>query len=88
QVEPSLLLHPLDFLGSEDDRDLAFFPGMNSPASAKLSFLNKILQTFTQRFHVVTMKEHAQLAAERLEVEFPATQSIREEAFVEANAGG
>ncbi len=27
-VEPSVLLHPLDFLGANDIDSLAFFPGM------------------------------------------------------------
>jgi peptidoglycan/xylan/chitin deacetylase (PgdA/CDA1 family) len=30
-VGPSLLLHPLDFLGQEDDSDLGFFPAMDQP---------------------------------------------------------
>ncbi len=72
-VEPSLLLHPLDFLGSDDERDLAFFPGMKSPAIAKVSFMNKVLETFAQRFDVVTMKEHAEAAARRL---LPADASV------------
>lgn len=66
RVEPSLLLHPLDFLGNDDDRDLAFFPAMQTPAYAKVSFLEKILRTFVQRFQVVTMKEHAEAASREL----------------------
>ncbi len=63
KIEPSFLLHPLDFLGSDDEQDLAFFPGMNSRGDVKLAFIAKILRLYTQRFNVVTMKEHAMATA-------------------------
>jgi len=63
KIEPSFLLHPLDFLGSEDEPDLAFFPGMNSRCDVKLAFMAKILRQYTQRFNVVTINEHATMAA-------------------------
>ena len=59
RIEPSFLLHPLDFLGSDDEQDLMFFPGMNSRGDTKNAFMAKLLKIFTQRFHVVTMSEHA-----------------------------
>ena len=34
---PSLLLHPLDFLGSDDEPELGFFPGMDITAAGKRS---------------------------------------------------
>jgi hypothetical protein len=58
-VEPSLLLHPLDFLGREDDGDLAFFPAMQSPAAAKLQLAGQILDRFRNGRKVVPMREHA-----------------------------
>ena len=58
-VEPSFLLHPLEFLGSDDDQDLAFFPGMSSRSDVKLAFMDKLLAVYTQHFDVVTMAEHA-----------------------------
>jgi len=39
-TEPSFLLHPLDFLGKEDDRDLGFFPAMNMPLNKKLDLMD------------------------------------------------
>ncbi len=58
-VAPSLLLHPLDFLGSDDEPDLAFFPGMNWARSHKLPFVEQILDHFLDRFEVGTMLDHA-----------------------------
>jgi peptidoglycan-N-acetylglucosamine deacetylase len=56
---PSLLLHPLDFLGADDDTDLAFFPAMGVPHAVKLGWLHDLLGIFTHRFQVVTMREQA-----------------------------
>jgi hypothetical protein len=58
-VEPSLLLHPLDFLGGDDDGDLAFFPAMRSPAAEKLRLAGEVLDIFRDGRNVVTMREHA-----------------------------
>jgi hypothetical protein len=59
RVEPSFLLHPLDFLGAEDDNDLSFFPGMNLPAQTKIELLSDCMKMFAKRFKVVTLREHA-----------------------------
>lgn len=64
-VEPSILLHPLDFLGADDERDLAFFPGMNLPSERKLKLVGEVLKMMTDRFTVVPMREHAYHANER-----------------------
>ena len=58
-IGPSILLHPLDFLGGEDDPDLRFFPGMNLPRE-KLALLDDVLAQLTARFEVVPMHELAQ----------------------------
>ncbi len=56
----SLLLHPLDFLGCDDDLgELAFFPGMNIEANRKISFVESALQMLSGKFEVVNMIEHA-----------------------------
>jgi len=62
RVEPSLLLHPLDFMGCDDDPDLAFFPAMRQPAQPKLELVRQILDVFSDRYDVVTMKTHADMA--------------------------
>lgn len=59
RIAPSLLLHPLDFLGKDDEEDLAFFPGMNAMANFKLSLAEQLLRWMTKQFDCVTMLEHA-----------------------------
>ena len=58
-VQPSLLLHPLDFLSGKDAPELKFFPGMNLAVERKLEFVSEILSTYTDKFDVVNMREHA-----------------------------
>jgi peptidoglycan/xylan/chitin deacetylase (PgdA/CDA1 family) len=58
-VGPSLLLHPLDFLGCEDVSSLSFFPAMQMPAGAKLALLDQALRMFADSFDVLPMGEHA-----------------------------
>lgn len=57
-TEPSLLLHPLDFLGSDDDSDLGFFPGMNMHSEKKLELMDNFFDIFSNHFEPVTMGEH------------------------------
>jgi hypothetical protein len=59
RVEPSLLLHPLDFLGGDDDGDLAFFPAMQATAADKLRLAGRVLEMFGANRRVVTLREHA-----------------------------
>jgi hypothetical protein len=59
RTPPSLLLHPLDFMGCDDDRDLAFFPGMRLPSARKLALLGALMDTLQDRFRIVTMKQQA-----------------------------
>jgi peptidoglycan-N-acetylglucosamine deacetylase len=59
-IEPSLLLHPLDFLGSDDVRGLDFFPGMNLPGSVKRERVAGYVSALTSRFQVVPMGRHAE----------------------------
>jgi hypothetical protein len=62
RTTPSLLLHPLDFLGADDDADLAFFPGMALGARTKLALLSAFADRLAERFDVVPMGRHAALA--------------------------
>jgi hypothetical protein len=59
KLGPSLLLHPLDFLGAEDEPDLAFFPAMRMAAAEKVAFVREVLADFVQRFQVMPMGDHA-----------------------------
>jgi len=58
-TQPSLLLHPLDFLGKEDCPELDFFPAMQSPAAPKLEVARAVLQSYARSFQVVPMQQHA-----------------------------
>lgn len=60
---PSLLLHPLDFMGASDDADLAFFPAMRLEAPVKIAFVRDILADFARRYQVVPMGEYAAAVA-------------------------
>jgi peptidoglycan-N-acetylglucosamine deacetylase len=62
-TQPSLLLHPLDFLGCEDVPALSFFPGMSLPSPKKLATLSQAIALLTRNFRVVSMQEHAQVVA-------------------------
>ncbi|MEM7129380.1 MAG: polysaccharide deacetylase family protein [Chloroflexota bacterium] len=61
-TEPSILLHPLDFLGCEDVQELSFFPAMRVPREKKLAAVGRIFHQMTSSFTVMTMQEHADLA--------------------------
>ncbi|MEM6712228.1 MAG: polysaccharide deacetylase family protein [Pseudomonadota bacterium] len=63
KLNPSFLLHPLDFIGADELPELANFPGMAMPTAQKLAFVAEVLEALSERFHVTTMNEHAQLAA-------------------------
>jgi hypothetical protein len=64
-VEPSLLLHPTDFLGCEDVGDMSFFPGMTLPAAHKLAVVAAAIDGLARYFQPVTMLEHAEAALAR-----------------------
>lgn len=72
RIEPSLLLHPLDFLGADDDPDLAFFPAMRMRGAEKEAFVKDVLTDFKKRFDVVSMREHAVVVMRRNQIPFPA----------------
>lgn len=59
RTEPSLLLHPLDFLGGDDESDLSFFPAMNLRSPRKLAFVERVLDIYCDKFQVVSMRRHA-----------------------------
>ncbi|ANM29348.1 polysaccharide deacetylase [Acidobacteria bacterium Mor1] len=63
-VQPSLLLHPLDFLGGDDCPELAFFPAMGVDGEAKRRWTGDYLDIYRKAFHVVPMGKHADLLAD------------------------
>jgi hypothetical protein len=60
RTEPSILLHPLDFLGCEDVSELKFFPGMDLPRERKLGLVAEALDLMAQRYELLTMRAHAE----------------------------
>jgi len=58
-VNPSFLLHPLDFLGRDEAPELAFFPGMKMSADEKMALAGKTFSALEERFTLVSMNEHA-----------------------------
>ncbi len=58
-VQPSLLLHPPDFMGSRDAPALSFFPAMGLPAATKSRLIAEIIDVYSAAFSVLTLKEHA-----------------------------
>lgn len=61
-IAPSLLLHPLDFLGREDSSGLAFFPAMRMDRERKLELAAAVIDRFARQYAVATLGEHAALA--------------------------
>jgi hypothetical protein len=77
RIEPSILLHPLDFLGAEDAPSLEFFPAMRLSAARKLDCVGNCLARLRELYAVRTLGEHAAACANRadlplLEPRFPA----------------
>ncbi len=64
-VEPSILLHPLDFLDGNEVPSLRFFPAMDRPASAKMEQLRAHLSDLCRDFTVVSLGRYADLVARR-----------------------
>jgi hypothetical protein len=58
-VPPSILLHPLDFLGGDDEKDLSFFPAMNLSGTKKMRIMDRIFSMLKRNFDVVPMRDHA-----------------------------
>jgi hypothetical protein len=63
-LQPSFLLHPLDFLGGDDVDALSFFPGMAIPTQQKLLFLDSVLAILKRRFDIVNVGQQAQALLE------------------------
>ncbi|MFT3743682.1 MAG: polysaccharide deacetylase family protein [Pyrinomonadaceae bacterium] len=61
-VQPSFLLHPLDFLSGEDVEAMKFFPGMNQPTAKKLDLLANTIDAMSAKWDIVTMRQHADSA--------------------------
>ncbi|MFN2487167.1 MAG: polysaccharide deacetylase family protein [Acidimicrobiia bacterium] len=64
-VEPSLLLHPLDFLGADDVSGLGFFPGMKLDGAFKRRLVSEYLDRLAANFSVLAVGRHVEKIASR-----------------------
>lgn len=64
-VEPSFLLHPLDFISGTECQALRFFPAMNMPSELKRELVFEVLTKLSRRFQVVPMGQHAAALRQR-----------------------
>ncbi len=62
-VQPSILLHPLDFLGGDDVASLAFFPGMAMRGGEKVAMVSRFVDILCSHFDVRPVLDHATAAA-------------------------
>ena len=60
RTQPSILLHPLDFIGSDDTDLLSFFPAMRIKSSSKIRVMKALFRHLSANFELVTTFEHAQ----------------------------
>lgn len=58
-VQPSLLLHSLDFLGGDEVQGLDFFPGMDMSGEAKRLIVGEVVDELSSSFRIVPMEQHA-----------------------------
>ncbi len=70
-VEISLLLHPLDFMGSDDTTRLSFFPAMKTPHGPKLKLAHELFTMLEKRYAVVPMGVHAEAIEAQLRESTP-----------------
>jgi hypothetical protein len=68
KTEPSLLLHPLDFLGADDTSELSFFPAMRMQSELKLKVVGEVLDALAEHYTVLGLREYAGQVAARASV--------------------
>ncbi len=56
---PSLLLHPLDFLGGDEIAELEFFPAMAMSGARKRQIIDRMLALLVRHYRIVPMSERA-----------------------------
>jgi peptidoglycan-N-acetylglucosamine deacetylase len=66
RTEPSILLHPLDFIDERECPELRFFPAMGIPVAKKLQIVHDALSTLTAAYDVVPLLEFSGLSTSEL----------------------
>jgi hypothetical protein len=64
-TSPSLLLHPLDFLGYDDVKELSFFPAMNLPGEKKIKLVNEVIDIYEDCFRIVPLGEQVRCLSQK-----------------------
>jgi len=59
RTAPSFLLHPLDFLGSDQVPALSFFPGMDLGSEQKMALFHKVIGLLSRHYHLVSLGTYA-----------------------------
>jgi hypothetical protein len=59
RTEPSILLHPLDFLSARECPELAFFPAMRMDPAVKRETLLYVIDRLRATYDVVTLEDFA-----------------------------
>ncbi len=59
KVEPSILLHPLDFLGKDDTDRLSFFPAMGVESSKKIDVMEELFAVLMGSFELLDLGEYS-----------------------------
>jgi hypothetical protein len=54
----SFLLHPLDIIGGDQIKQLAFFPGMNVSSEKKVKVFRQVVSKLKKRYKLVNMSEY------------------------------
>jgi len=76
-LSPSLLLHPLDFLGTDDNVGLRFFPAMQLTSADKIRVVSEALRLYCDEFDVVPILAHANAAKAQAPLRFSADAGFR-----------
>jgi hypothetical protein len=61
-----MLLHPLDFLGAEDEPEMRFFPGMSLAREEKLMFIDEVISAIAAHHAICPLREHAKHVRQQL----------------------
>ncbi len=57
-TKPSFLLHPLDLIGGDQIKQLAFFPGMNISSEKKVKVFKTVIKALKKRYDLMGMNKY------------------------------
>ena len=77
-VQPSILLHPLDFMALDDAPELGFFPAMRMPLDKKLKVVDRVFSMLKAQYDVVSMGKHADSLSVNLRAVAPEFKALEQ----------